>query len=322
MRQIENTNKQPRHPIQVVATRTGLSKDVIRIWERRYSAITPGRSDTGRRLFSDADIDRLLKLKKLTAAGWRIGEIATMPAEDLDALTAEQTQFPVNSAPKRAESVTEESYLSRCFSAVEAMNPWELESLLSAASVAMSIPKLLDDLMAPLLVRIGNRWHKGELRVGQEHMASSVIRAFLDRLRESANMVTDGPVILVTTPSGQNHEMGAQMVAVAAANVGWKSIYLTPNLPARDIAASAETLNAAAVALSLTYPPGDPRIVGELRFLRQHLAEEITLIVGGQAAPSYQATLDEIGALYVDKINGIMDVLSKLRSGSAVSKMQ
>lgn len=314
MSQIANTYDRPRHPIQVVATRTGLSKDVIRIWERRYRAVSPGRSDTGRRLFSDADIDRLLKLKRLTSGGWRIGEIATLPAEELDALAAELSQLPASATSRQDMSLTEESYLSRCLEAVEAMNPWELESLLSSASVAMSIPKLLDDLLAPLLVKIGNRWHTGDLRVGQEHMASSIIRTFLDRLRESANMVADGPVILVTTPIGQNHEIGAQMVAVAAANVGWRSIYLNPNLPARDIAASAVTLNAAAVALSLTYPPGDPRTTEELRFLKQHLAEDVTLIVGGQAITSYQDTLDDIGALTITTISMIMDVLGELRS--------
>ena len=64
MTAISNTYEKPAHPIKVVATRTGLSKDVIRVWEKRYQAVNPQRSDTGRRLYTDADIAHLLKLKQ------------------------------------------------------------------------------------------------------------------------------------------------------------------------------------------------------------------------------------------------------------------
>jgi len=312
--------QKPKHPIQVVAARTGLSKDVIRVWERRYQAVTPGRSDTGRRLFADTDIDRLLVLKQLTDNGWRIGDVAALPDGELQRLREQIASAPESAVSKRgpaSESSTGESYLGRCLAAVEAMDPGELESLLSAASVAMSMPRLLDDLMAPLLAEIGARWHQGDLRVGHEHLATSVIRAFLDNLRQSANMGASGPTILVTTPSGQHHEMGAQMAAVAAANAGWKAVYLAPSLPARDIAAAVAHLDAKALALSLTFPADDLHLAAELRFLRQHLPAPMPLIVGGQAAAAYRATLDEIGAIFLTRFTAIMDVLGELRAQPA-----
>lgn len=315
---ILKSSTEPAHPIKVVATRTGLSKDVIRVWERRYSAISPARADTGRRLYTDADIDRLLQLKKATAMGWRISDVAQLPQGELDKLLETELQGQqqaLQPAPlETLSSETGDSYLQRCILAIEELNPWKLDSLLASASVAMSIPRLLDELVAPLLSTIGERWHRGELRVGHEHMASSVIRRFLDNLRETASIHADGPTILVTTPSGQNHEMGAMMAAVVAAVEGWKTIYLMPNMPARDIAAMAMQAGARALALSITYPPDDPLIASELRFLKRQIPEGVALFVGGQAAASYVAVLEEIGARHLTSFGDIIEPLRRMRS--------
>ena len=73
----------PRHPIQVVARRTGLSADVIRVWERRYGVVTPQRQPGGRRVYSDSDIQRLTLLQRATGAGRRISEVAPLPDQVL-----------------------------------------------------------------------------------------------------------------------------------------------------------------------------------------------------------------------------------------------
>ena len=258
----------------------------------------------------------MLWLKRATNAGWRIGDVAGQSVEALQDLLGEATGGLHDSAVTVPESDTGASYLSRCLEAIEAMNPWQLENLLSSAAVAMSLPKLLDELVGPLLTRIGELWHQGEFRVGQEHMATSVIRGFLDKLRDSAGMHAEGPAILVTTPSGQNHEMGALMASVAAATAGWKTVYLTPNLPSQDIVAAAINIQARAVALSLTYPEADPRTAESLRFLGNQLPEGVALIVGGRAAGSYSATLEEIGAIHLTGFGSILDVLDQLRSDS------
>src|SRR4051812_28560881 len=80
---------QQRHPIAVVAQRTGLSQDVLRVWERRYGAVTPSRSPNGLRLYSDTDIERLLLLRSATRAGRSIGQIASLPMGELEALVTE-----------------------------------------------------------------------------------------------------------------------------------------------------------------------------------------------------------------------------------------
>ena len=140
MTEISSTYEKPSHPIKVVATRTGLSKDVIRVWEKRYQAINPERSDTGRRLYADADIDHLLKLKQAIAAGWRISDVAKLSEGELDELVSGESQPAevVGSGPVLGEFDTGSSYLSRCLEAIGDMNPRKLDGLLSSASMAMS----------------------------------------------------------------------------------------------------------------------------------------------------------------------------------------
>ena len=72
-----------KHPIQIVARRTGLSVDVIRAWERRYNAVTPTRTETGRRLYSNNDVKKLTLLSRAISAGRRIGDVASLSINDL-----------------------------------------------------------------------------------------------------------------------------------------------------------------------------------------------------------------------------------------------
>ncbi len=107
----------------------------------------------------------------------------------------------------------------------------------------------------------------------------------------------DGPAVIVGTPSGQHHEIGALLAAAAAAAQGWRVTYLGPDLPASSIAAAAELTGARAVALSLIYPADDLGLEAELRSLRSLLPAGIALIIGGQAADSYSEVLGDIGAV-------------------------
>src|SRR4051794_32783934 len=78
-----------RHPIAVVAERTGLSQDVLRVWERRYGAVHPVRSPSGQRLYRDADVERLRLLNAATQAGRSIRHVAALSTEAISQLVNE-----------------------------------------------------------------------------------------------------------------------------------------------------------------------------------------------------------------------------------------
>lgn len=299
--------EEPKHPIQVVARRTGLSVDVIRVWERRYRAVSPGRTETRRRLYSDAEVNRLLLLRRATEAGRRIGDVAGLPTEELARLAAADRGAEVTGGAEP------DGFVQSCLDAVERMDPTALEGELARAAVSLSLPALLEQVIAVFMREVGERWHRGELRVGQEHLASAVVRSFLGSLYSTSNMGGTGPALLVTTPLGQDHELGALMAAVLAAADGWRVVHLAPNTPAAEIVASAQRIGARAVALAVAYPQDDPRLAQELRLLRRQLPSEIAILVGGRASQGYTAALDEIGARRLDSLDQFRAALAELR---------
>ncbi|MEO9019251.1 MAG: MerR family transcriptional regulator, partial [Gemmatimonadaceae bacterium] len=80
---------EPRHPISVVSARTGLSHDILRVWERRYAAVLPSRRTGGQRLYTDSDVERLSILHAATQGGRSISSVAGLSTEALTALVGE-----------------------------------------------------------------------------------------------------------------------------------------------------------------------------------------------------------------------------------------
>jgi DNA-binding transcriptional MerR regulator/methylmalonyl-CoA mutase cobalamin-binding subunit len=299
-----------KHPIKVVARRTGLSTDVIRVWERRYKAVTPIRSSSARRLYCDADIERLILLHRVTQAGRRIADVASMATEDLAAMATGDL------SALRTEATVEKSALEHFHNALRAvreMNAVSLDAILRHAATALSLPTLLDEVIAPLIHTIGEEWSHGSLRVGHEHLATAQLVTLLGELRRTSNIAQSAPKVLVATPAGQSHELGALLAAVAASAEGWNAIYLSPNAPAADIAAAVRQTEAQALALSIAYPADDPYLADELRRLRQQLPEGVAILVGGRAIAGYRAALKEIDAVCLDTLPAFRQALGELR---------
>ena len=119
--------------------------------------------------------------------------------------------------------------------------------------------------------------------------------------------------LIVATPSGQLHELGALLVYSTATNLGWRVIYLGASLPAAEITGAALQHGVRAIALSLVYPEDDPLVDTELRKLRQLLPPEVSIIVGGRAAEAYRSSIESIGAFLIGDLNALYNTLDQLR---------
>lgn len=307
---VANGDHLARHPIQVVARRTGLSADVIRVWERRYGAVNPQRGGAARRLYSDGDIERLILLRQVTQAGRRIGDVAALTTSTLADLAKEDKVLGGETA-KAGRTALE--FYQTALKAIRAMDSAALESSLLQAASAVSLPILLDEVLTPLIYTIGDEWAAGDLRVSHEHFATAQLMALLGELRRTSNMTQNGPKLLIATPAGQNHELGALLVAVTAGAEGWRCIYLSPNTPAAEIAGAVRQTGAKVLALSITYPADDPYLPDELRRLRQQLPEGLTVLVGGRASAAYRLVLEEIGAICLNNLSELRQALGSLR---------
>ena len=307
------------HAIKVVARRTGLSAHVIRIWEKRYGAVKPHRTDTNRRLYSEEQIERLNLLRDITQAGHSIGHVAKLTTDKLRKLASEAT-VPNHPGARAATRGAPPSYLDESVAAVKALDAPSLEGVLNRAATALGSQGLLQRVVAPLAQIIGDLWRDGSITAAHEHFASVVIRIFLGHAAKPFAGSESAPVVVVATPAGQLHELGALLVGAAAANLGWHVIYLGASLPAAEIAGAAKQNHARAVALSLVYPEDDARLEGELTRLRELLPPETALLTGGRAMPAYRDVLEKIGALQIADLAHLCQALDELRKPTKKTK--
>lgn len=311
-----NGSDKKRHPIQVVVRRTGLSSDVLRVWEKRYGVVRPGRSEGGHRLYSDDDVERLLLLNRVTSAGRRISSMAQLATGELQRMASEDAEAQFVSRNAEVASMRPEPHLAVSLSAVESLDARRLETSLMRAMVALPALVLIEEVVGPLLERIGERWEHGRMTPAHEHLASAVIRRVLQSIINACAPEKDAPSVVVTTPTGQAHEFGALLVGAAAAALGWRVTYLGPNLPARDVAEVARSTGTNVIALSIVYPRDDPDLPAELRVLREAVGADTEILVGGRGAPDYRAAINAIDAMPVTGLPQLMSFLqNRLSSG-------
>ncbi len=305
--------KEAHHAIKAVAQRTGLSTHVIRIWEKRYRAVEPERTGTNRRLYSDEEVERLSLLRVLTEAGHSIGAVANLPTPRLRKLASETQNGRRPGAGGNGGGTSPSSLLEQAIAAVNGLDSPALESVLKRGTTELGAQGLLQRVIAPLVQRLGELWREGAITAAHEHFASAVIRVFLGHAAKPFAPTEGAPVLVVGTPSGQLHELGALLAAAVASNLGWQVTYLGPSLPAAEIAGAARQNRARAVALSLVYPEDDPHLETELTRLRELLPPEVPLLVGGRATGAYHAALERIRAVQINDLAQLGLMLDELR---------
>jgi MerR family transcriptional regulator, light-induced transcriptional regulator len=300
------------HPIGVVADRTGLSPEVLRVWERRYAVVTPTRDASGRRLYSDEDVERLRLLARASAAGRGIGQLAGLSTAELVELVrgdeaARHEGHPA--APSDGADVVEEALVQ-----ARALDAPGLDRVLRSAATRRGLPAFVGGVAAPLFRRIGEEWHAGRLTSAQEHLASAVMRSVIGS-QLAALSVQDAGAVLVSTPAGERHEIGALLAAGLAAAEGWKVTYLGPDLPAAELAAAATAIDARAVLLSIVFPADRDAALAELHELRERLPQRVAVIVGGGAIAGADGELREAGIAAATDLEHLRRMLRDLESG-------
>jgi methylmalonyl-CoA mutase cobalamin-binding subunit/DNA-binding transcriptional MerR regulator len=311
----DTQNATPRHPIAVVTERTGLSQDLLRVWERRYGAVIPARGPGGQRLYSDADIERLTLLYSATRAGRSISRVAGLSTADLAALVDEDTAArqrrpEVVAVPEARDLVGDAMALAR------ALDSASLDDRLRRSVATLGISTFIESVAAPLLRLVGDEWHAGHLTLAQEHLVSSLLHDIVAESMRSFTSQNGAPRLLVTTPAGERHAIGAALVGAAAAVEGWNVLYLGPDLPATEIADAAVSASVRLVAVSIVYVEHRDAVIEEMRALRSRLPSTIAVIAGGSGASAIAPDLAKIGVRVESSIDGLLAELRRERSAA------
>jgi DNA-binding transcriptional MerR regulator/methylmalonyl-CoA mutase cobalamin-binding subunit len=297
-------NLEKRFPIKTVAQKTGLSAHVIRAWEKRYRVVNPIRTETNRRLYSQEDILLLSLLRKATQSGHSISSISDLDINSLHQLLQDQSVYKKEDHYNPvSEDVGIESHFQNCLNAIKTFDGDRFEESLLRASIDLTQPVLIKSLILPLIHSIGDLWKSGSLRVMHEHMATAVLVPFLHNLCTSYRPPDNAPSVIIGTPVGQIHELGALIIALVTASEGWRIVYLGTNLPAEEIASASNSTKSGFVLLSVVYPANDPFLRKELVKLRALVSPSVKIIIGGRASESYREILKEIEAIIINDLD-------------------
>ncbi len=295
----------PKYRIGTVSRLTGLSADVVRVWERRYGAIRPQRSEGGSRLYSDSDIERLRQLRQAVEFGHAIGQATKLPSDELSKLIAprKHTQALDLNAPH--------DYLRDNFlKAIEVMDVTAADLEISRAATLYPPRVLVKNIVAPLLTEIGERWAHQEFGIAQQHVATHLIRNLLSSLIRLYPPDAAAESIVMATPQGERHEFGLLLAALSAATRGWRVVYLGTDLPAAEIAHAVKLTRARVLALSLVNPI-TTQVHGELLSIAQLTPPTTRVWLGGQEAPTQRDLCERADWILVRDLEDLDDRLKR-----------
>ena len=178
------------------------------------------------------DTHRLHLLKKAVSSGHSISQIANLDSEELARLLKmDWSEAPKILAARKQSSGERHAFYSRSLDCVMNLETDGLESTLDQAAVHLTKSEGIRDVIEPICKEIGALSRKGDLKIVNEHMATTFIRAFLWNLLRSVEVSSGAPEIVIATPSGHRHELGALAIGLIACECGWRSSYFGPSLP-------------------------------------------------------------------------------------------
>ena len=296
--------------ISAVERETGLSKDVLRIWERRYGFPHPGRDDNAERQYSASEVAKLRAIKRLMDTGLRPGKLIRQSLEELNAL-AEKRIHPRRDA--LAPAIERE-----VLALLKSHDVIGLQALLASLLLRQGVQRFVMETVAPLNRAVGEAWMRGELQVFEEHAYSELVHTALRSAIGAFPRLSGTPRILLTTVPGEPHGLGLLMVEALLAPEGAQCVLLGPQTPFEDIrrAAAAHKANIVALSFSSAFPL---RQAGDaLGLLRRQLPSTVTLWAGGENLRRLRKSLQ--GVQIIPELADALEALKSWRVESGDGK--
>lgn len=295
--------------IAAVERDTGLSKDTLRVWERRYGFPVPERDVLGERSYPFDQVERLRTIKRLLDAGHRPGRVVAMAPEDLSQLAAALGTSAARREPPIG-ATTPPADMAQLLWLVQHNDVDRLRGALTRALARMGLGRFVLDVIAPLNGEVGEAWMQGRLEVFQEHLYTESVQVVLRSALHHLPAAGAGrPCVLLATVSGEPHGLGLLMAEAVLALEGCRCVSLGVQTPIWDIVRAADAVDAQIVALSYTGCTSPNQLVDGLVELRSKLRPDIDLWAGGSAAALQRRRVD--GVLVLPQLEQVGDALAR-----------
>jgi methanogenic corrinoid protein MtbC1 len=278
---ISTSQEQISHSIGVVEHETGLGKDTLRMWERRYGFPQPHRDANGERVYPLDQVLKLRLLKGLTDRGYRPGKIIHLGASELQQLLDSQNTAESDRSGTHPDL---QAYLDLC----AARETDELRRALSQALLRKGMQAFILDVIAPLNQLVGDYWASGTFAVHEEHLytevVQNVLRGAITETLRGYETAEARPRILLTTFPAEAHGLGLLMAEAMFALDGARCVSLGLQTPIAEIARAAQAHQADIVALSFSAAINGKLVLNGLRDLRNGLPPGTAIWAGGSCS--------------------------------------
>ena len=260
--------------ISEVERDTGLSKDTLRMWERRYGFPHPARDTNGERRYDVAQVQKLRTLKRLIDAGKRPGKLMRLSLADLSRLGS---QRPADTGERTSDDAHPE-----LIKLLQTRDVVALQRYLSQMLMRQGLQQFLLATIAPMNSAVGEAWFRGDLTVFDEHVYTEQVHALLRNVILNLPRRMDAPKVLLTTLPQEQHSIGLLMVEALLAAENAQSIALGTQTPVSEIAAATTAHRADIVGLSFSAGYSTRDAAAGIATLRRMLAPAVALWVGGR----------------------------------------
>lgn len=285
-----------------VERETGLSKDTLRVWERRYGFPVPQRDAAGMRVYPPEQVARLRQARRLIDQGQRPGKV-------FEALR----ELPLETAEPQVGGDAE---IDAVISASKAHDQGAVRQALAQLLARRGLQGFVIDTLPPLLVAIGEAWSRGEMAVLEEHLITEAVQT---QLRAALNALpaqrAAHPVVMLTTLPEEQHGLGLLMAQALLESEGATCLPLGPQMPLTEIAAACEDTLVDVVALSVSAAYPTRQAVTALRRLRELLPGKIAIWAGGAGVRRHARSL--AGIEVIDSIGATLPMLAHWREQAA-----
>lgn len=270
-----------RLSISAVERDTGLGKDTLRVWERRYGFPSPDRDAFGERVYTLAQVEKLRIIKRLMDQGHRPGRIVALPVEELQRLSqglyAAPQQLVTGTTPGHAD-------LDRYLELMRRHDAEGLRQTLAQALAHEGLKHFVTQVAAPLIALVGDAWMRGELEIHEEHLftecISGLMRQAIGAVAESTTEAK--PLVLLTTFPQESHGLGLLMAECMMVLQGARCLSLGTQTPLRDIVQAAQAHRVHVVALSFSATMNPNQVLDGLTELRRALPAGVEIWAGGR----------------------------------------
>lgn len=286
-----------KYPIQIVAKQTGLTPATIRAWEKRYAAIVPDRTDTGRRLYSEDLLAKLQLLARLVGEGYRISDIANLDLQELSGL--ERKLSPPESSHVESEFT---QTVKAAAAAVTRMDVPELNRLLESAVAYHGHLELADNLVFPLISMV----EASEVtRPVHRSMLYATLSAFLSAQLPPLRDVPEERLVAVAAPRGSRGMLGAiaSMSHVVAA--GSYPLLLGQELTGPDITIALRDSGASTLLLSIVSEELNLELRETLITVAEAPGASRHLMFGGKMPESVIHEIESLGFRYLHSMSSL-----------------